>query len=59
MPSTTIPWARSVAWWCRRGHVAGLARDLAHHLRAHVLERVRELDLAATTTPELMMTGGP
>jgi hypothetical protein len=33
----------------RRGavtsHVAGLRRDLAHHLRAHVLETVLELDL--------------
>ena len=27
------------------GHVGRLARDLAHHLRAHVLERVLELDL--------------
>jgi hypothetical protein len=27
------------------GHVARLARDLAHHLRAHVLEAVLELDL--------------
>ena len=27
------------------GHVGGLGGDLAHHLRAHVLERVLELDL--------------
>jgi hypothetical protein len=27
------------------GHVGGLRSDLAHHLRAHVLERVAELDL--------------
>src|ERR1019366_1950930 len=27
------------------GHVAGLAGDFAHHLRAHVLETVLELDL--------------
>ena len=27
------------------GDVAGLARDLTHHLRAHVLERILQLDL--------------
>ena len=27
------------------GHVRRLARDLAHHLRAHVLERILEVDL--------------
>jgi hypothetical protein len=35
---------------CRRGRavagrVRGLARDLAHHLRAHVLERILQVDL--------------
>jgi hypothetical protein len=31
-------------WWCRRRRVVGLGGDFAHHLRAHVLELVGELD---------------
>src|SRR5689334_12620037 len=41
-PSRKIAWASTVAVV---GVVARLGRDLLHHLRAHVLERIRQLDL--------------
>ena len=45
-PSRTIAWASTVAVVVPSpATVVGLGRDLAHHLRAHVLELVGELDL--------------
>ncbi len=46
MPSRTIAWASTRGGGgAVAGHVVGLLGDLAHHLRAHVLELVLELDL--------------
>src|SRR5215204_3697503 len=48
-PSRTMAWASTVAVVVTLGpkgrNSAGFARHLAHHLGAHVLELVRELDL--------------
>jgi hypothetical protein len=41
-PSRTIAWASTVAV---AGLIVGLLGDLAHHLGAHILELVLELDL--------------
>jgi hypothetical protein len=45
-PSRKIAWARTVA--CRgavAGEIGRLRRDFLHHLCAHVLDRIRKLDL--------------
>lgn len=41
------------------GKIVGLRGHLAHHLRAHVLELVGQLDFLATVTPSLVMRGAP
>jgi hypothetical protein len=41
------------------GHIRRLGRNLSHHLCAHVLERVLQLDLFATVTPSVVMMGAP
>ena len=44
-PSRTIAWASTVAVVVPSPAVSDVRRHLAHHLGAHVLELVRELDL--------------
>ena len=42
------------------GKIAGLARDLAHHLRAHVLSNLSESSISlATVTPSLVIRCAP
>jgi hypothetical protein len=41
------------------GDIGSLGRDLLHHLRAHVLELVFQLDSLATDTPSLVTVGAP
>jgi len=37
-------WASTVAWWCRRGGVAGFGGDIAQPSARHILELVVKLE---------------
>jgi len=58
-PSRKSPEANRVAVVCHRRPHRGFGTRPAHHLRAHILQRVLQLDLLGHVTPSLVMIGAP